>query len=87
MNDLLFVLYNIALERDMETRFISDMSAYRDSKRMGDRAYERLLPLLDAAAQKELDIFLDERHTCESLERESLFAAGLSIGLALSRLG
>lgn len=87
MNDLISTLYSFAMNRDMETRFIPDLSAYRDSKRMSERAGERLLPLLDAAAKKELDLFWDERLICEAMERRSIFAAGLSMGLALSRLG
>ena len=87
MNDLISTLYSFAMNRDMETRFIPDLPAYQDSKRMSERAGERLLPLLDAAAKKELDHFWDERLICEGMERRSIFAAGLSIGLALSRLG
>ncbi len=87
MNDLLFALYAFALERDMETRFITSIAEYRDSKRVSDQAYERLLPLLDAAAERELERYWNERLIYEGMERESIFAAGLSIGLALSRLG
>lgn len=87
MNDLISALYSFAMDRDMETRFIPDLSAYRDSRRMSAQAGERLLPLLDAAAKKELDHFWDERLIYEAMERESIFAAGLSVGLALSRLG
>lgn len=87
MDDLLHALYHFAMARDMETRFIPDLSAYRDSRRMSAQAGERLLPLLDAAAKKELDHFWDERLIYEAMERESIFAAGLSMGLALSRLG
>ncbi len=87
MNDLILALYNFAAERDMETRFITDVAEYRSGKNMSDRAYDKLLPMLDKAAEEQLDLFLDERLGYENLERESIFTAGLSIGLALSRLG
>lgn len=87
VKDLIHALYSFAMDRDMEPRFIPDLLAYRESKRMSERAGERLLSLLDANAKKELDRFWDERLICEGMERESIFAAGLSMGLALSRLG
>lgn len=87
VNDLISTLYSFAMGRDMGTRYIPDLPAYQDSKRVSEQAGERLLPLLDAAAKKELDLFWDERLTCEGMERESIFAAGLSVGLSLSRLG
>ena len=83
MLNLISYLYAYAQKENLESRLVSDWGEYTMNKHQEERAYEALeeLPQHDL-----LDRFLDQHAIVESLEREALFAAGLTMGLGLGRL-
>ena len=83
---LVDLLYSFALDHYAETRFITQTDEYRSYKFYSNRTYDKLTSLLSPEEIKLLDDFYEQRLLYECMERRSLFSAGLSIGLALSRL-
>ena len=80
-------LYSYALNNCLDGHFTDGEEEYLSCLTDGEARLERLRTMLDDTARKELDDYVREWSIVESYHRESLFSAGLAIGLELSRLG
>lgn len=80
-------LYAYALDQHLDGHFTDGEEEYLSCLTFGEQRLERLRAMLDEPARQELEDYVREWSIVESYHRESLFSAGLSIGLELSRLG
>ena len=80
-------LYSYALNNRLGGQYTDGEEEYISCLYSSERRLERLAAMLDGNAQRELEDYLREQGIVDSYHRESLFFAGLSIGLELSRLG
>lgn len=80
-------LYSYALDTRLDSHFTDGEEEYLSCLTFGEQRLERLRAMLDGPARQELDDYVREWGIVESYHRESLFSAGLAIGLELSRLG
>jgi len=89
MNDLIFALYRHMVETDLYLQYLSpsDRKEYQDNLDSSSAALQRLQASLEGQSKKDLEIFLNETLTVNSIEAEALFTAGLAVGLQLLRLG
>lgn len=85
MESLLQALYIYACERraiySHEERLKCHQSACT-----AERAQKEIMDMLPEAGQSRFKDYIEEEHLLEELELESMFRAGLAIGLELSRL-
>ena len=80
-------LYDYALNNRLDGHFTDGEEEYLSCLIHSDKHLDRLTAMLDESARTELEDYVRERGIVESYHREALFSAGLSMGLALSRLG
>ena len=80
-------LYAYALNNRLDGHFTDGEEEYLSCLTFGENRLKRLRSMLDEPARQELDDYVREWSIVESYHRQSLFSAGLSIGLELSRLG
>lgn len=85
MTQLIHVLYDYALECQLE-RFLDDPPQHLAGTAAGARQYAALKKRLDEDGQQYLEEYAEEVQTKHAMEQEALFRAGLSMGMALSRL-
>lgn len=79
-------LYAYALNNRLDGHFTDGEEEYLSCLTSGENRLKRLRSMLNEPARQELDNDVQEWSIVESYQRESLFSAGLSIGLELSRL-
>lgn len=80
-------LYSYALDNRLDGHFTDGEDEYLSCLRYSEERLQRLKVMLGEAERQELEDYLREQGIVDSYHRESLFYAGLSIGLALARLG
>lgn len=80
-------LYSYALDNRLDGHFTDGEDEYLSCLRHSERQLQHLEDTLGEAQRQELEDYLREQGIVDSYHRESLFYAGLSIGLALARLG
>ncbi len=80
-------LYDYVMETHLDGRFTAGIEEYVSSLFYAERVLEHLNELLDEPARKELEKYVGLRDTVDYYNRKALFSAGLSVALALSRLG
>lgn len=86
MNDPASVLFSHAMEENIFYRYIDDLRQFRARQRAHSAAYEHFRSLLEPPLQKELEIFMEEEASLDSISQESAFTTGLAFGLRLLRL-
>ena len=85
MNTLLQALYTYTYEnRMMYTK--EDKLQYSESSRLAELAKKELKAMLSEDGQQRFEKYIEEEETKQLLELETMFRAGLAIGLELSRL-
>ncbi len=87
LSPLVDQLYAYALDKRLDGQFTDGEDEYLSCSLSADSSLDRLNKLLDETARKELAEYVRARDMVESYHRKALFSAGLSMGLALSRLG
>lgn len=85
MTELMRILYDYALERQMDL-YLDDLTQYRESGIVTDQQYAALQKQLDEPGRQRLENYTDDLRTKHSMELEAMFYAGLSLGQKLSRL-
>lgn len=80
-------LYAYALDNHLDGHFTDGEEEYLSCLHYSEERLQHLESMLDGAARQELEDYLREQGIVDSYHRESLFYAGLSMGLALARLG
>lgn len=80
-------LYAYALDNRLDGHFTDGEEEYLSCLRQSERKLQHLEDTLGEAERQELEDYLHEQGIVDCYHRESLFYAGLSIGLALARLG
>lgn len=85
MPELLQILYNYARNHRMLLT-LEQETQYMDSSVVSEKEYRKLQQLLSEESRAHLENYNGERVLQHSIELESIFRAGLSIGLELSRL-
>ncbi len=85
MNSLLQTLYTYTYENRMMYT-TEDRLQYNESCRIAEQARKELLDMLPEEGQQRFEEFLEEEVTKQLLELETMFRAGLAIGLELSHL-
>ena len=80
-------LYSYALETRLDGHFTDGEEEYLSCLHYSELHLNQLTALLGEAARKELEDYTREQDIVDSYQRQATFYAGLSIGLALSRLG
>ena len=86
MNDPAAVLFSPAMEENIFYRYVDDPRQFRTRQKAHSAAYERLRSLLEPQLQKELEAFMEEEASLDSINQESTFTTGLALGLQLLRL-
>ena len=85
MTTLLQALYTYTYENRMQYAQ-EDKLRYNESSRIAEQAKKELREMLSEEGQKRLEEYVEEEGTKQSLELKTMFRAGLSIGLELSRI-
>ena len=80
-------LYSYALNNRLDGHFTDGEEEYLSCLVNGEARLERLRAMLDETVRKELDDYVRDWSIVESYHRESLFSAGLAMGMELSRVG
>ena len=85
MITLFQALYTYTYEnRMMYTK--EDRHQYNESCRIAEQAHEELMKMLSEEGQQQFETYCEEEGTKQLLELETMFRAGLSVGLELSHL-
>ena len=85
MTELMRILYDYALERQMD-HYLDDLTQYHESDVITDQQYAGLQKLLDEAGRQQLENYTDDLRAKHSMELEAMFHAGLSLGQKLAHL-
>ncbi len=86
MIDPAHALFRHALDDDIYLQYIDDPKEYWSIRRACSAAYDRLTADLNPILKRQLEAFLDEHISADTLEVEAAFTAGLAFGLQLLRL-
>ena len=86
MNDPASILFSHAMDENIFCRYVEDPRQFQARQKAHSAAYERLRSLLEPQLQKELEIFMEEETSLNSIDQESIFTSGLALGLRLLRL-
>ena len=85
MATLFQALYTYTYENRMQYTQ-EDKLQYSKSSRIAEQAKKELREMLSEEGRQRLEAYLEEEGTKQFLELKTMFRAGLSIGLELSRI-